>query len=221
MKPLPFLYIILVFLFIAGCKNSHEEEKVLLKEYFEMLPADLLPEFISREKCIEQLQSIDDYYQGWSDAGPIRTYDENNGYMSLSETEYDWVLTFRKLNNGKKMLLVNDSNESGSHIRIFFYKDGKLIEDTKYKPYDNVVYVVDDFVDLSMLSDEAIEAANHLFRNNMYHIYYHLPESGDTITVAARFEDSDNYDNEYVDEINFEAFKLCTLIWIDDKWVKE
>lgn len=220
-KQLVVVILATMFIAVAGCIGKADEEKIALKEYFELLPPDVLPEHISRDKCLEQLQLIEQYHQGWSDLGPIRIYDEENGYMCLSETEFDWILMHRRLQNDKKMLLVNSNEEDGSHIRIFFYDNGKLIEDTKNKPYADVVYAVEDFVEFSELSDEAIEMANNLFNNNMYKIYYHLPEKGDTISVAAQFEDSRDYENEYVDEINFDAFKFCTLIWVDDKWIKK
>lgn len=208
------------FIFV-GCNNASLKKDIQLREYFKMLPDDVLPDFISKERCNIQLDSIDSYFEGWSELGPIIIYDELNGYMSLSETEYDWILLYRVLSNGRKMLLVNGNDEYGSHIRIFFDKGGCLIEDKEYRPYSGLTLTVTDLINFSILDDVETKEAKALFNSNSYYLYYHIPQNSDEIYVATRFFDKINPDNELIDKINFEAFKQCTLSWHDDLWFKE
>ena len=190
---------------------------VNIKDMFLLLPDDLFPlEKINTEKRELLLKHIGEDKAFDISSTPIGVCDVSNGYLNLIGSQYDWEMCYWNLKDGGKLLAVNNSTETGGEIRVFFYDDGKLTEDHKYKLGGNQNYKLTDFIDVSQLSPESLQFAEKQFAKGAYHLYYQLPQNGTSITIGIDIENL--IDNEENYDVFYEASKDIMLHWKNEKW---
>ena len=125
-------------------------------------------------------------------------------------------MCYWNLRDGGKLVAVNNSTETGSKIRVFFYDDGKLTEDYNYILGGEQDYKLTDFIDISQLSPKSREYAEQQFMNGTYHLYYQLPRNGASITISIDIYELVDHDENYDDF--YEANKNVILKWENEEW---
>lgn len=234
------LYLLAFLMLFIGCKGESEKntkvEPVLtmaqetelveetfnakpvnIKDIFLLLPNDVFPvEEISKENRALLLKHTGEDKAFEISPTPIGVCDVKNGYLNLTGSQYDWEMCYWNLKDGGKLVATNNSIETGSEIRMFFYDNGKLTEDHNYILGGKQNYKLTDFIDISQLSPESLKFAEKQFANGAYHLYYHLPQNGTSVTVSLDIEDliedQENYD------IFYEASKDVILKWKNEEW---
>lgn len=196
------------------------DKNIDIKDIFLLLPEDVFPEipttvtqrkellkFIGKEKAFDISPT------------PIGLCDVKNGYLSLTGMQFGWEMCYWNLKDSRKMVAINEGTESGSEVRVFFYQNEKLTEDTNYQLGGNQNYIFTDFIDVSQLSADARKLAEQQFAKGDYLIYYQLPQNGTFLTVRIDVNQLMDYNESY--EIPYEASKKVILKWVKEKWVKE
>ncbi len=190
---------------------------VNIKDIFLLLPNDVFQvEEISKENRALLLNHVGEDKAFDISLTPIGVCDIKNDYLNLTGSQYDWEMCYWNLKDGGKLVATNNSTEKGSEIRVFFYDDGKLTEDHKYKLGGNQNYKLTDFIDVSQLSPESLQFAEKQFAKGAYHLYYQLPQNGTSITIGIDIENL--IDNEENYDVFYEASKDIMLHWKNEKW---
>lgn len=208
----------------ATSTNENQEpgisdKAIDIKAIFVLLPEDVFPEVpttVAQRK--ELLKCIGEEKAFEISPTPIAVCDVKNGYLSLTGMQFGWEMCYWNLKDGRKLVALNNGTESGSEIRIFFYQNGKLTEDTDYQLGGNQNYILSDFIDVSQLSADARKFAVQQFAKGDYLIYYQLPQKGTSLTVRIDANQLMDYNESY--EIPFEASKEVMLKWKNEKWLK-
>ena len=209
-------------LLTIGQKTQLVEETVNLKsinikDIFLLLPNDVFPvEEISKENRALLLKHIGENKAFEISTTPIGVCDIKNGYLNLTGSQYDWEMCYWNLRDGGKLVAVNNSTETGSKIRVFFYDDGKLTEDYNYILGGEQDYKLTDFIDISQLSSKSREYAEQQFINGTYHLYYQLPQNATSITISIDINELVDHDENYDDF--YEASKNVILKWENEEW---
>ena len=234
------LYLLVFLMLFIGCKGESKKntkaeslltirqgtelveetanvKSVNIKDIFLLLPNDVFPvEEISKENRALLLKHIGENKAFDISSTPIGVCDVKNGYLNLIGLQYDWEMCYWNLRNGRKLVAVNNSTETGSEIRVFFYDDGKLTEDYNYKLGGEQDYKLTDFIDTSQLSFMSREYAEQQFANGAYRLYYQLPQNGTSIAVSLDIEDLIDDEENY--DVFYEASKDVILYWKNEKW---
>jgi len=209
-------------LLTIGQKTQLVEETVNLKlinikDIFLLLPNDVFPvEEISKENRALLLKHIGEDKAFDISSTPIGVCDVKNGYLNLTGSQYDWEMCYWNLKDGGKLVAVNNSTETGSIIRIFFYDNSKLTEDYNYKLGGEQDYQLNDFFDVSKLSSQSRRYAEQQFTNDAYHLYYQLPQNGTSIIISIDIDELMDKDENY--DVFYEARKDVILYWKNEKW---
>lgn len=198
-------------------EETTNAKSVNIKDLFLLLPNDVFPiEEISKENRALLLKHIGENKAFDISSTPIGVCDVKNGYLNLTGSQYDWEMCYWNLKDGGKLVATNNSTETGSEIRVFFYNDDKLTEDYNFILGGKQTYKLTDFIDTSQLSSFSREYAEQQFANGAYHLYYQLPQNSTSITVSLDIEDliddQENYDAFY------KARKDVMLHWKNEKW---
>jgi hypothetical protein len=190
---------------------------VNIKDIFLLLPNDVfLVEEISKENRALLLNHVGEDKAFDISLTPIGVCDIKNGYLNLTGSQYDWEMCYWNLRDGRKLVAVNNSTETGSKIRVFFYDDGKLTEDYNYILGGEQDYKLTDFIDISQLSSKSREYAEQQFINGTYHLYYQLPQNATSITISIDINELVDHDENYDDF--YEASKNVILKWENEEW---
>ena len=190
---------------------------VNIKDIFLLLPDDVFPmDGISVANRKLLLNNIGDEKAYNISQTPIDICDVKNGYLSLTGMQFGWEMCYWNLKYDRKMVAINNNTESGSEIRIFFYQNGKLTEDSNYRLGGNQNFKLSDFIDVSQLSSDTRKFAEKQFAKGDYLIYYQLPQSGTSLKVSLDDRQLVDYDEDH--EIPVEATKEVTLKWKNEKW---
>lgn len=214
--------------------NNAQESKVTvattvstavnIKDIFLLLPDNALEKQVMSVATRKQLLNhIGDPKAYDISPTPIDVYDVNNGYLSLAGNQLGWEMSYWNLQDGRKLVVVNDLTESGSEIRIFFYQDGKLTEDKHYQLGGQQNYQLIDFIDSTQLPSKARQYAERQFTKGAYQLYYQLPQQGNSLTVHLDpylFMLDYDTDNEDKFEIPYEATREVILRWENEQWVR-
>jgi hypothetical protein len=183
------------------CGNTQQEVNV--KTLFDMLPYDALPEHVALGEL-----DRDEY---------ICECDYENGYLELAGGHYEWQMCYWNLNDGRKLVAVNQGFETGPRLLFFYYEEGELREDGDYSLWEDITINLEDFIDVSQLHPDIIDDLREHVESLKYILYYQLPQEGTAIKVHIDYEEV----IEDFESIPYEAFKELTLTWIDEKWVKQ
>lgn len=199
--------------------EDYDASKVNIKDIFLLLPDDAFPiEGISLANRKLLLNHIGDEKGYDISPTPIEICDVKNGYLNLTGMQFGWEMCYWNLKDGRKLVALNNGTESGSEIRIFFYQNGKLTEDTDYQLGGNQNYKLTNFVDVSKLSSDTRKFAEQQFAKGAYSLYYQLPQKGTSLTVAIDTYQLMDYDGTH--EMPAEAIREVTLKWENEKWIK-
>lgn len=197
---------------------------VTIKDIFLLLPNDALPmEGISVANRKLLLGHIGEEKSYDISPTPIDVYDVKNGYLSLGGMQYGWEMSYWNLQDGRKLVAINDNTEAGSEIRTFFYQDGKLTEDPYYQLGGKQTYQLSDFVDVAKLPSAAKNFAAQQFAKGNYFLYYQLPQQGTSLTVNIdpyQLMLDDIPDNDEAFEIPDKATREVILKWKNEKWTR-
>lgn len=193
-------------------------KNVNIKDIFLLLPDDVFPlEGISIANRKRLLNHIGEDAAFAISATPIEVCDVKNGFLSLNGTQFAWEMTYWNIQEGRKLVAINQGTEAGSKVRVFFYHNGKLTEDPDYQLGGQQNYTLTDFFDIEQLSAGARKYAQQQFAQGAYDLYYQLPQKGTSLTLGI-----DAYlfmlDDDEGFEIPDEAIKSVTLKWKNDKW---
>lgn len=234
------LYLLVFFVLVFACRSKSNEsikaeslvtmrqeiqlleetvndKSVNIKDIFLLLPDDVFPvEEISKENRALLLKHIGENKAFEISTTPIGVCDIKNGYLNLTGSQYDWEMCYWNLRDGGKLVAVNNSTETGSKIRVFFYDDGKLTEDYNYILGGEQDYKLTDFIDISQLSSKSREYAEQQFINGTYHLYYQLPQNATSITISIDINELVDHDENYDDF--YEASKNVILKWENEEW---
>lgn len=190
-----------------------------IKDIFLLLPNDAFPlEEISVATRKLLLNSIGEEKAYDISPTPIEMCDVENGYLSLTGMETVWEMCYWNLKDGHKLVAINNGTESGSEIRVFFYQNKKLTEDTSYQLGGSQNYQLTDFVDDSQLSSNTRELAEKQFAKGNYQIYCKLPENGTSLILNIDTDQLMDYNEIY--EISYEAIKDVIIKWKNEQWGK-
>ena len=195
-------------------------KNVDITDIFLLLPDNVFPEVpttVAQRKDL--LKCIGDEKAFEISPTPIGVCDAKNGYLNLTGMQYGWELCYWNLKDARKLVAINNSTESGGEIRIFFYQNGKLIEDHNYQLGGNQNYKLTDFIDVSQLSSNTQKFAEQQFIKGAWHLFYQLPQNGTSLKVSIDTYQLMNYDENH--EIPYEATKEVTLKWKNETWVKD
>ena len=197
--------------------DTANAKSVNIKDIFLLLPNDVFPvEQISKENRALLLKHIGEDKAFDISSTPIGVCDVKNGYLNLTGSQYDWEMCYWNLKDGGKLVATNNSTETGSEIRVFFYDNGKLTEEHNYILGGEQNYKLGDFIDVSQLSPESLKFAESQFANGAYHLYYQLPQNGTSITVSLDIEDLIDNPENY--DVFYEASKDVMLYWKNEEW---
>ncbi len=202
------IYLLLIALLAISCGGKQEntnaaEEDVNIKTLFEMLPADVFPEYLPQDKAGREAH--------------ILVCDQKNNYLELGGSQFPWEMCYWNLKDGRKLVAVNQNFETGAQLQFFYYEDGKLREDKEYNLWSNVSVKLEDFIDIAQVNPDITSELRDNVENSKYIFYYQLPRKGSAIKIAIDHE-SVAEDFEY---IPYEAFKQLTLEWVNEKWIKQ
>lgn len=197
--------------------DASSTSAVNLKDIFLLLPDDVFPlEAISTAKRKQLLKHIGEDSAFDISPMPIDIYDVKNGYLNLTGMQFGWEMSYWNLQDGRKLVAINNGTESGSEIRVFFYQKGMLTEDPNYQLGGQQNYNLSDFIDIAQLSPENRKFALQQFTKGAYHLYYQLPQKGTSLKVSLDADRLLGYAE--VDGIPDEAIKYVTLKWNNEKW---
>ena len=197
--------------------DASSTSAVNLKDIFLLLPDDVFPlEAISTAKRKQLLKHIGEDSAFDISPTPIDIYDVKNGYLNLTGMQFGWEMSYWNLQDGRKLVAINNGTESGSEIREFFYQKGMLTEDPNYQLGGQQNYNLSDFIDIAQLSPENRKFALQQFTKGAYHLYYQLPQKGTSLKVSLDADRLLGYAE--VDGIPDEAIKYVTLKWNNEKW---
>jgi len=126
-------------------------------------------------------------------------------------------MCYWSLEDGRKLVAVNQGFETGPRLLFFYYEEGELREDGDYFLWEDITITLEDFVDVSQLHPDIIDDVRENVESLKYILYYQLPQEGTAIKVHIDYEEV----IEDFESIPYEAFKELTLSWIDEKWVKQ
>ncbi|MCK9535869.1 MAG: hypothetical protein M0Q98_14450 [Pseudomonas sp.] len=197
--------------------DASSTSAVNLKDIFLLLPDDVFPlEAISTAKRKQLLKHIGEDSAFDISPTPIDIYDVKNGYLNLTGMQFGWEMSYWNLQDGRKLVAINNGTESGSEIRVFFYQKGMLTEDPNYQLGGQQNYNLSDFIDIAQLSPENRKFALQQFTKGAYHLYYQLPQKGTSLKVSLDADRLLGYAE--VDGIPDEAIKYVTLKWNNEKW---
>lgn len=198
-------------------EETVNDKSVNIKDIFLLLPDDVFPvEEISKENRALLLKHIGKNKAFDISSTPIGVCDVKNGYLNLTGSQYDWEMCYWNLEDGGKLVAVNNSTETGSEIRVFFYDNGKLTEDYNYILGGEQDYQLNDFFDVSKLSSQSRRYAEQQFTNDAYHLYYQLPQNGTSIIISIDIDELVDHDENYDDF--YEASKNVILKWKNEEW---
>lgn len=165
--------------------DASSTSAVNLKDIFLLLPDDVFPlEAISTAKRKQLLKHIGEDSAFDISPTPIDIYDVKNGYLNLTGMQFGWEMSYWNLQDGRKLVAINNGTESGSEIRVFFYQKGMLTEDPNYQLGGQQNYNLSDFIDIAQLSPENRKFALQQFTKGAYHLYYQLPQKGTSLKVS-------------------------------------
>ena len=197
--------------------DASSTSAVNLKDIFLLLPDDVFPlEAISTAKRKQLLKHIGEDSAFDISPTPIDIYDVKNGYLNLTGMQFGWEMSYWNLQDGRKLVAINNGTESGSEIRVFFYQKGMLTEDPNYQLGGQQNYNLSDFIDIAQLSPENRKFALQQFTKGAYHLYYQVPQKGTSLKVSLDADRLLGYAE--VDGIPDEAIKYVTLKWNNEKW---
>lgn len=197
--------------------DASSTSAVNLKDIFLLLPDDVFPlEAISTAKRKQLLKHIGEDSAFDISPMPIDIYDVKNGYLNLTGMQFGWEMSYWNLQDGRKLVAINNGTESGSEIRVFFYQKGMLTEDPNYQLGGQQNYNLSDFINIAQLSPENRKFALQQFTKGAYHLYYQLPQKGTSLKVSLDADRLLGYAE--VDGIPDEAIKYVTLKWNNEKW---
>lgn len=193
------------------------ETTVSIKDIFLLLPDDVFPsQDISLANRKLLLKHIGEENAYAISATPIDIYDPKNGFLSLTGMQFGWEMSYWNLQDGRKLVAVNNGTETGSDIRVFFYHNGTLSEDHSYQLGAHQVYQLADFIDLDQLSPRTRKFAQQQFSKGDYSLYYQLPRQGTSLKVRLDIDQLLDYEQAY--EVPYAATKEITLKWRNEKW---
>ena len=200
-------------------QETTDTTNVNIKDIFLLLPENVFPKVpITLAQRKELLECIGEEGASEIYTFPIKVCDVKNGYLSLTGMQFGWEMCYWNLNDGRKLVAVNNNTESGSEIRIFFYQNGKLSEDHNYQLGGNQNYKLTDFIDVPQLSSNIRKLAEEQFAKGDYSIYYQLPQEGTSLILSVDDRQLLDYHETY--EIPYEATKYLILKWKNEKWVR-
>ena len=199
--------------------EARDASSVNIKDIFLLLPNDAFPVkeiSINNRKLL--LDNIGEDIAFDFSQTPIGVCDVKNGYLNLIGLQYEWEMCYWNLKDSGKLVAINNSTETGSEIRVFFYDNGQLTEDFNYILGGKQNYKLTDFIDVSQLPPKSRKYAEQQFADGEYHLYFELPQNGTSIKIGIDIEDLIDEQENY--DVFYEATKNVILKWENETWIR-